>query len=121
MTDKISLDAGFDRIDDCWRPRVAASLNGQELKLVKVQGAFPWHHHDDVDEMFLVWRGTIRLEFRDRAVTLGPGEALVVPRGVEHRPVAEEEAHILLFEPAGVKNTGNVDDPVFTAPTGARL
>lgn len=121
MTDRISLTEGFARIGDHWRPKIAATLNGQDVKLVKVQGAFPWHSHADVDELFLVWRGTIRLEFRDHAVTLGPGEMAVAPRGVEHRPVAEAEAEIVLFEPAGVKNTGDVDDPVFTAPTGARL
>ncbi|MBK0398892.1 cupin domain-containing protein [Limibaculum sp. M0105] len=121
MTTKITLADKFARIDEHWRPRVAAELNGQELKLAKLKGAFPWHRHDDADEMFLVWRGSIRLEFRDCAVTLGPGEAFVVPRGVEHRPVADEEAEVLLFEPAGVKNTGNVDDPHFTAPQGARI
>jgi mannose-6-phosphate isomerase-like protein (cupin superfamily) len=121
MTDRISLAEKFAAIDEHWRPKVAAELNGQEVKLVKVKGAFPWHRHDDVDEMFLVWRGRISLEFRDRTVVLGPGEALVVPRGVEHRPVAEEEAEILLFEPSGVRNTGNVEDAVFTAPGGVRI
>ena len=113
---KIALDEKFTLINEHWRPKIAARLNGQEVKLVKVAGAFPWHRHAEVDEMFLVWRGRITLEFRDGAVPLGPGEALVVPRGVEHRPVAEEEAEVLVFEPAGVKNTGDVDDPVFTAP-----
>lgn len=121
MTAKIALLEKFGLIAEHWRPRVVAELNGQEVKLAKLKGAFPWHRHDDADEMFLVWRGAIRLEFRDRAVTLGPGEALVVPRGVEHRPVAEDEAEVLLFEPAGVKNTGNVDDPDFTAPQGVRI
>lgn len=118
MTDRISLADKFALIAEHWRPKTAARLNGQEVKLVKFEGAFPWHRHDDADEMFLVWRGTIRLEFRGHAVDLGPGEPLVVPRGVEHRPVAEQEAEVLLFEPEGVKNTGNVDDPVFTAPEG---
>jgi mannose-6-phosphate isomerase-like protein (cupin superfamily) len=121
MTGRIALDDRFAAIAEHWRPKVVAALNGQEVKLVKVQGAFPWHSHADADEMFLVWKGEIRLEFRDRAVTLAAGEALVVPRGVEHRPVAEAEAEILLFEPAGVKNTGDVDDPVFTAPNGATI
>ncbi|MEO1291670.1 MAG: cupin domain-containing protein [Pseudomonadota bacterium] len=118
---KIHLDEKFDRIDEHWRPRVAASLNGQELKLVKIQGEFPWHHHEHEDEMFLVWRGSIRLEFRDGSVALGPGEALVVPKGVEHRPVAKEEAEVLLFEPSGVRNTGNVEDEAYTAPQGATI
>jgi len=121
MTAKIALTEKFALIDEHWRPRVAAELNGQELKLAKLEGTFPWHRHDDADEMFLVWRGSIRIEFRDHSITLGPGEALVVPRGVEHRPVADDEAEVLLFEPAGVKNTGNLDDPVYTAPQGARI
>jgi mannose-6-phosphate isomerase-like protein (cupin superfamily) len=98
-----------------------AELNGQEVKLVKVQGTFPWHHHDDVEEMLLVWRGRFRVEFRDRIVELGPGELVVVPRGVEHRTAADEEAEVILLEPAGVLNTGNVIDEKFTAPTGARI
>ena len=118
---KINLDDKFARFSERWRPKVAAELNGQALKLVKVQGEFPWHQHENEDEMFLVWRGSIRLEFRDGAVTLGEGEALVVPRGVEHRPVAEREALILLFEPAEVRNTGNVVDEIYTAPQGARV
>jgi mannose-6-phosphate isomerase-like protein (cupin superfamily) len=113
--EKFSLAGKFATFAEYWRPRTVAQLNGQEVKLVKVKGEFPWHQHDDVDEMFLVWKGQIRLEFRDRAVSLRAGEALVVPRGVEHRPVARREAEILLFEPANVRNTGNVEDPVFTA------
>ncbi len=116
--DKINVDEKFGLISEHWRPKVAASLNGQEVKLVKIYGAFPWHHHEQEDEMFLVWRGSIRLEFRDRSVELGEGEAIVVPRGVEHRPVADKEAQILLFEPADVRNTGNIVDEKFTAPQG---
>jgi len=86
-----------------------------------VQGAFPWHYHDDVDEMFLVWRGRFRVEFRDRIVELEPGELVVVPRGVEHRTAADAEAEIIVLEPAGVRNTGNVVDEQFTAPMGARV
>lgn len=119
---KVSLDDGFGRIAERWRPRVAAELNGQEVKLVKVQGTFPWHRHEREDEMFLVWRGRFRVEFRDRAaVELGPGELVVVPRGVEHRTAADAEAEVLIFEPAGVLNTGDVADERFTAPIGARL
>jgi mannose-6-phosphate isomerase-like protein (cupin superfamily) len=113
---KFALSERFAAISEHWRPRTVAELNGQEVKLVKVRGAFPWHHHADADEMFLVWKGTIRLEFRDKVVRLRAGEAMVVPRGVEHRPVARREAEILLFEPAGVRNTGNIENPVFTAP-----
>lgn len=119
--DKISLPDKFARFDEHWRPKVVAELNGQEVKLVKIQGAFPWHHHADADEMFMGWRGRFRLEFRDRIVEVGPGEFIVVPRGVEHRPVADEEAEILLFEPAEVRNTGNVVDEVYTAPQGATV
>jgi len=121
MTEKVNLAAKFAAFSEHWRPKTVAALNGQEVKLVKVKGEFPWHHHEREDELFLVWRGQIRLEFRDRTVTLGEGEALVVPRGVEHRPVADEEAEILLFEPAGVLNTGNVADETYTAPMGATI
>jgi mannose-6-phosphate isomerase-like protein (cupin superfamily) len=83
-------------------------LNGQHVKLAKAKGEFVWHHHENEDELFLVLDGTLRLEFRDGAVTLGPGELYIVPRGVEHRPVASDEVHLLLFEPASTLNTGNV-------------
>jgi mannose-6-phosphate isomerase-like protein (cupin superfamily) len=106
---------------ELWRPKIVAELNGQELKLVKVQGTFPWHHHDDVKEMFLVWRCRFCVEFRERIVELEPGELVVVPRGVEHRTAAYEEAEVILLEPAGVLNTGNVIDHKFTAPTGAKI
>jgi mannose-6-phosphate isomerase-like protein (cupin superfamily) len=91
-------------------------LNGQHVKLVKFQGPFVWHHHDDEDEMFLVLKGGFVMEFRDRTVALKEGEFLIVPRGMEHRPVAENEVHVLLFEPAGTRNTGNVENER-TAPT----
>lgn len=113
---KVNLSDELALISEHWRPRVVGALNGQEVKLAKFCGSFPWHHHDDADELFLGVAGSFRVEFRDHAVTLGPGEFLVVPRGVEHRTVAEDEASVLLFEPAGVRNTGNVVDPVFTAP-----
>jgi mannose-6-phosphate isomerase-like protein (cupin superfamily) len=91
------------------------------VKLVKFAGTFPWHHHDEADEMFLVWRGQMAIEFRDRRVTLASGEFCVVPRGVEHRTVADSEAEVLIFEPAGTRNTGNVVDQKFTAPDGAAI
>jgi len=118
---KINLDAKFALFDDHWRPKTIAALNGQEIKLVKVKGDFPWHHHDSEDEFFMVWKGSFRVEFRDRVVTLEPGECVVVPRGVEHRTCADEEAHILCFEPAETLNTGNVRDAVFTAPKGVAI
>src|SRR5580704_5538674 len=83
--ERINITEKFARFAEQWQPKIVAELNGQEVKLVKVQGTFPWHHHDDVEEMFLVWRGRFRVEFRDRIVELGPGELVVVPRGVEHR------------------------------------
>jgi mannose-6-phosphate isomerase-like protein (cupin superfamily) len=121
MTEKLNLDDKFARFSEHWRPKVIAALNGQEVKLVKVAGAFPWHLHDDEDEFFLVWKGRFHVEFRDRAVDLGPGEALVVPRGTEHRTLAEEEAWVVIFEPAATRNTGNIIDAEFTAPQGAKI
>ena len=121
MTEKLNIDEKFGLFAEHWQPKVAARLNGQEVKLVKVEGAFPWHHHDDADELFLVWRGAIRMEFRDHAVEMGEGDILVVQRGVEHRPVAENEAQLVIFEPAGVRNTGNIEDSAYTAPQGATV
>ena len=117
----ISIQEKFGLFTEHWRPKVIARLNGQELKLIKVQGVFPWHHHATEDEMFLVWRGVFRVEFRDRIVTLSPGELLVVPAGIEHRTAADDEAEVLCFEPAGVLNTGNVFDEEFTAPQGREI
>ena len=119
--DKVTLDAAFARVTEHWRPKVIAELNGQEVKVVKVKGEFVWHHHDVEDELFLIHKGHLRMEFRDRVVELGPGECLVVPHGVEHRPVAVEEVELILFEPGGVLNTGNVTDEKLTAPKGAKL
>jgi mannose-6-phosphate isomerase-like protein (cupin superfamily) len=104
--EKVNLEQKFGQFRDQWSPKVVAALNGQQVKLVKFQGPFVWHHHEVEDELFLVVKGRFRMEFRDRQVWLEEGE--VVPRGVEHRPVAEEEAHVLLFEPASTLNTGNV-------------
>jgi len=108
MVEKVVLARKFAAIDDHWNPRIIGELNGQHVKIAKIHGAFDWHHHEHEDELFLVHRGTFRMEFRDRAIDLAPGDMLIVPRGVEHRPVAEEEAEILMFEPAGTLNTGNV-------------
>jgi mannose-6-phosphate isomerase-like protein (cupin superfamily) len=119
--ERISIAEKFARFAEHWQPKIVAELNGQEIELVKVQGTFPWHRHDDVEEMFLVWRGRFRVEFRDRIVELGPGEFVVVPRGVEHRTAADEEAEVIVLEPAGVPNTGNVDDKNFPAPMYARI
>ena len=106
--EKINLASKLALFSDHWSPKVIAELNGQQVKLVKFQGEFVWHHHDAEDELFLVIDGRFRMDFRDREVWLGPGEMIVVPRGVQHRPVADEEVQVLLFEPASTLNTGNV-------------
>jgi mannose-6-phosphate isomerase-like protein (cupin superfamily) len=116
--DKVNIADKFSKFSEHWRPKVVARLNGQEVKLVKFKGEFVWHHHDDADELFLVWRGTFRVEFRERSIQLNEGEFLVVPRGVEHRTVADNEVEVVLFEPADTRNTGNVTDGTFTAPQG---
>lgn len=106
--EKVNVAEKLGQIQEHWSPRVVAELNGQEVKLVKFRGEFVWHHHEGAEEMFLVVRGRFRIEMRDRTVELSEGEFFVVPRGVEHRPVADEEVSVLLFEPAGTLNTGNV-------------
>jgi len=106
--EKVNVQEKFKQISEYWKPYIVAELNGQQVKLDKLKGEFIWHHHDNEDEMFLVVKGRFRMEFRDRHVWLEEGEFIVVPRGVEHRSVAETEAHILLFEPASTLNTGNV-------------
>jgi mannose-6-phosphate isomerase-like protein (cupin superfamily) len=118
---KVNLAEKFASINDYWRPKVVGELNGQEVKLVKFQGEFPWHHHAAEDEMFLAVKGNFRIEFRDKTVELAPGEFVIVPRGVEHRPVADEEVEVLLFEPAQLLNTGNIVDEKFTAPVGDKI
>lgn len=104
----VRLAEAFARIGEPWSPRIAAELNGQEVRLAKLAGEFVWHHHDDADELFLVVEGTLEMHLRDRVEVLRPGEFMVVPRGVEHKPVAPGECHVLLFEPAGTLNTGNL-------------
>ena len=107
---KINLREKFSVIDDQWNPRIAAELNGQYVKLVKFQGPFTWHHHETEDELFMVVKGRFRMELRDRHIWLEEGEFLIVPRGVEHRPVADEECEVLLFEPVSTLNTGNTEN-----------
>lgn len=117
--EKINLLDKLSLINEHWNPRIIGQLNGQYLKLVKFQGPFPWHHHEAEDEMFLVVRGRFRMEFReagkngaprDSEIWLEEGEFCIVPHGMEHRPVADEEAHVLLFEPSTTLNTGNVEN-----------
>src|SRR5215208_5597213 len=110
MLNKVSLAASFARFSDHWQPKIVGDLNGQQVKLVKFLGPFVWHHHDAEDELFLVVKGRFRMELRDGNVELAEGDFLIVPRGVEHRPVADEEVHVLLFEPATTLNTGDVRD-----------
>jgi mannose-6-phosphate isomerase-like protein (cupin superfamily) len=110
MIEAINLAGKLSLIDDHWNPRVVAELNGQQVRLAKIEGEFVWHSHEREDELFMVLEGELRMEFRDRVVLLRKGEILVVPAGVEHRPVAEREVHLLLFEPATTINTGDVVD-----------
>ena len=106
--DKVNLAQKFSLFSETYVPKIVGELNGQYLKLVKFLGPYVWHDHENEDELFLVVRGRLRIEFRDRVVELEEGEFIVVPRGVEHRPVAEEEAQVLLFEPQSTVNTGKV-------------
>ncbi len=108
--DKVNLSEKLALFGEHWSPKVVGELNGQHVKLAKFEGEFVWHKHDHEDELFLVVKGRFRMDFLDREVWLGEGEFLIVPRGVEHRPVAEEEVHVLLFEPATSLNTGDVRD-----------
>ena len=119
--EKVNLAEKFARFDDFWSPKIVGELNGQHVKLAKLKGSFVWHHHEREDEMFLVGRGRLVIEFRDRQLALDEGEFCIVPRGVEHRPVAEGEAHVLLFEPAGTVNTGNVAEDGRTVQYPQRL
>jgi mannose-6-phosphate isomerase-like protein (cupin superfamily) len=107
---KVNIAEKFSKITEYWKPYIGAELNGQYVKFDKLKGEFVFHHHEHEDEMFLVVKGRFRMEFRDRHEWIEEGEFIVVPRGVEHRPVAEEECWILLFEPATTLNTGNVEN-----------
>lgn len=104
----VNLAAKLSTFSEYWQPRVVAQFNGNDIMVVKAKGEFVWHTHDDTDDFFLVLAGRLTIEMRDRSVTLGPGELFVVPKGVEHRPVADEEVHVLLIEPVGTPNTGDV-------------
>ena len=108
--DRINLLEKFALFSVQWQPKIIAALNGQYVKLARLRGEFIWHHHAAEDELFLVVQGRLIIEFRDRAVVLGPGELIVVPAGVEHRPVAEEEVLVLLLEPQSTRNTGEVSN-----------
>ena len=112
---KINLQQKLSLINDHWNPRIAGELNGQYIKLVKFKGPFTWHHHETEDELFMVVHGRFRMDYRDesdsdQSIWIEPGEMIIVPRGVEHCPVAEEECDVLLFEPASTLNTGNTEN-----------
>ena len=116
--EKVNIQQKLSQFQDHWNPRIVGELNSQQVKLVKFQGEFVWHHHENEDELFLVVKGRFRMDFRDRQVWLEAGELLIVPRGVEHRPVAPEEVHVLLFEPASTLNTGSVTDKLTVREPG---
>ena len=122
--DKINLNEKLNQIHEHWKPHIVGDLNAQQVKLVKFQGPFTWHHHDNEDELFLVVKGRFRMDYREgageKSLWLESGEMVIVPRGVEHKPVADEETHVLLFEPATTLNTGNVENEL-TVHNLARL
>jgi len=109
MSGAVDLAAKLASFDETWAPRIVAELNGQQVKVAKLEGEYVWHAHAGEDELFWVLTGHLRLELRDRVIELGPGQLFVVPRGVEHRPVASELVELVLFEPAATRNTGDVD------------
>lgn len=109
---KINIAEKFSLFSEQWSPKIVGELNGQMVKLVKFKGPFVWHHHDDEDEMFYVVKGSFDMEFRDKTETIKEGEFIIVPRGVEHRPNAKEEAEVMLFEPGTTLNTGNVENEI---------
>ncbi|MDQ6763024.1 MAG: cupin domain-containing protein [Bacteroidota bacterium] len=104
----INLQQKFSLFNDQWSPKIIGELNGQEIKLARVKGEFVWHDHKDEDELFFIIKGTLKIEFREETVVLHEGEMLIVPKGVEHRPIADKEVLLMLFEPANIKHTGNV-------------
>ena len=120
MTTKININEKFSKFSEHWRPKIVAELNGQEFKLAKIKGEYPFHAHEDEDEMFFCWKGSFILDFEDgESVSVNEGEAIVVPKGVVHRPRAEEECLIFLIEPKDVKNNGNAEvDAKYDAPMG---
>ena len=107
--EKVNLQEKFRLFDEYWSPKIAGELNGQHVKLAKLKGEFVWHSHEKEDEMFLVVKGKLRIEFRDKNVELNEGEFIIIPRGIEHKPAADEEVHVMLFEPASTVNTGNIN------------
>jgi mannose-6-phosphate isomerase-like protein (cupin superfamily) len=112
--EKVNIQQKLDAFTDYWNPRIAGKLNGQLVKLVKFKGEFVWHKHDQEDEMFMVINGSFHLELRDKTIALDKGDFIIIPKGTEHRPVAEQEVEVMLFEPDTTLNTGNIEDAAFT-------
>lgn len=108
--EKVNITEKLSQFADHWNPRIIGELNGQQVKAAKLKGEFFFHHHEHEDELFLVIKGTLKMEFRDKTILIHPGEFLIVPRGVDHKPIAEEEVELLLFEPASTLNTGNIEN-----------
>ena len=117
---KVNIEQKLSLFNEQWKPKIVGELNGQYVKLVKFQGPFVFHHHDTEDEMFLVVKGRFRMDYEDHSEWIEEGEFVIVPRGTEHKPVAEEEAHVMLFEPASTLNTGNVESEM-TVPELERI
>ncbi len=107
-TRKVNISETFTKFSDYWNPRIIGELNGQQVKAAKLKGDFVFHHHEDEDEMFLVIEGHLKIEFEDKTIDVAPGEFIIIPKGVSHKPIANKEVHVLLFEPATTKHTGNV-------------
>jgi mannose-6-phosphate isomerase-like protein (cupin superfamily) len=105
---KVNIEETFSKFDDYWNPRIIGDLNGQQVKAAKLKGEFVFHHHDDEDEMFLVMKGNLKIEFEDKTIDINPGEFIIIPKGVSHKPIAEDEVELLLFEPASTLHTGNI-------------
>jgi len=112
--EKVNIKEKFALFNEHWQPKIVGELNNQHVKLAKFQGEFVWHRHEQEDELFLVVKGRFRMDFRDREVWIKEGEFIIVPHGVEHRPFAEDEVHVLLFEPSGTRNTGDVESELTT-------
>lgn len=122
MSEKVNITDALSKFEENWRPKVVATVNDQEVKVVKIKGEFPWHFHENDDEFFLVWKGLLRVEFRDRVEELQAGDCLLIPKGVEHRSCADIETEFLIFEPKNVLNTGNLGViETYTAPNGVNL